>query len=227
MEGYDIQPYYLLDEKRRSHKVELAHLARMTDLIRTNSATKSRLRDIIVVNLKDVPVDPAIHESWKVAKSKYSLGSQYSWIASFLKQRNLVAEISLEKGEYGATLAINSECSKRIEEEGSYRVYRIDPKGSSQVGMDLFSNLAMPLSIWNMIKQEEGMYIKELGYGDVFDLTWFCHKPILGLPCGHCHPCKSVIKEGMGWRIPIWGSILYWPLNPIICLVDSLRRRLK
>ena len=225
-EGYDIQPYYLLDEKRRSHGIELRRIASMTELIRSNPATRSRLRDILVVNLKEINIDPGIVESWKPAHTKYSLGRQYYWIASFLRERGLVAEISLEKGEYGATLAINSECSKRIEGLGNYRVYRVEPERSTKTGRDLFENLAMPLSIWNLTKQEEAAMIKDLGYEEVFELTWFCHKPIFGLPCGHCHPCQSVRKEGMGWRIPVWGRILYWPLNPFINLYYSLKRRL-
>lgn len=34
------------------------------------------------------------------------------------------------------------------------------------------------------------------------NLSWFCHEPILGRPCGMCGPCEDAMMLGMQWRVP-------------------------
>ena len=226
-EGYIIQPWYIVDSHRRSRFMEMKRIRRMTSLIRTNPATRSRLEDVRIVGRPEKGGIEDLHELWKPLHQKYHLGSQYVWLAGFLRERGMVAEVSLEQGQYGATLAIESECEIYTEKQGEYEVYRINPEHSSTSGAAVFRDLAFPVSIWDTPKKEEAQRIIRLGYEDVFRLTWFCHKPILGLPCGHCNPCRNTIQDGLGWRVPVAGRILYYPLNPILNLINSIGRRLR
>jgi hypothetical protein len=41
------------------------------------------------------------------------------------------------------------------------------------------------------------------------ELTWFCHRPIRGEPCGVCNPCIYTIQEGLGVRVPASGRRRY------------------
>ncbi len=35
------------------------------------------------------------------------------------------------------------------------------------------------------------------GFDDLLQLTWFCHRPVLGLlPCGTCRPCVLARQNG-------------------------------
>ena len=40
------------------------------------------------------------------------------------------------------------------------------------------------------------------GWSDYMDMTWFCHSPVGGKPCGVCGPCVYTIEEGLARRIP-------------------------
>ena len=100
-------------------------------------------------------------------------------------------------------------------------VLKIDPAQSTEAGRLLFSRFALPAHIWDIFKPEEAKEMEDLGYGDVFRKTWFCHRPVLGMPCGHCNPCRDAVRDGMGWRIPWLGRKLY----PFARLFRRLRRR--
>ncbi|MGB0897424.1 MAG: 7-cyano-7-deazaguanine synthase, partial [Flavobacteriaceae bacterium] len=56
--------------------------------------------------------------------------------------------------------------------------------------------------IIHLSKQDMYNIAQENKWLDIMKLTWFCHKPKKNSPCGKCNPCKSVINEGMSWRIP-------------------------
>jgi len=34
------------------------------------------------------------------------------------------------------------------------------------------------------------------------EMTWFCHRPVRGKPCGLCAPCVYTIEEGLARRVP-------------------------
>ena len=46
-------------------------------------------------------------------------------------------------------------------------------------------------------------------FEDVMKLTWFCHRPRRGQPCGTCNPCIYTIEEGLGERVPMSGRLRY------------------
>lgn len=215
-EGHLIQPYYIFDARRRSSEIELSRIRTMTGMIRSNPATRSTLLDIKIVNLSDITHYDDIRDALRNVRKKYELGRQYGWLACFARQEGIVPQVSLEKGEYGATYVIDRNC--KIVEEGS--VLRIIPSESTPEGRLLFENLAFPARIWNLTKKEEVEEIIRLGYKDVFEQTWFCHRPVLGKPCGRCNPCRSCISEGLGYRIPLSGRILYLLVAPFRTILN-------
>lgn len=42
---------------------------------------------------------------------------------------------------------------------------------------------------------------RKLGFAETIQKTRFCHTPINNEPCGTCNPCKSVLEEGLGFRL--------------------------
>jgi hypothetical protein len=40
------------------------------------------------------------------------------------------------------------------------------------------------------------------------DMTWFCHTPVRGRPCGICAPCVYTIEEGLARRVPVSRRVL-------------------
>ncbi len=208
--GYEIQPYYIFDKSRRSGSIELGRIREMSALIRSNPATKSVLNDVIVVNIGDIVIPKEISDTYRIIRRRYSLGSQYEWISAFLNNEGIVVQMAAESPRVGINAAISGECRLRAEGDGEMdKVLRIDPAESTEEGRLLFSNYALPYHIWTIYKQDEAEEIKALGYEDVFKLTWFCHRPVFGMPCGHCNPCKDAKRDGFGWRIPLAGRLLY------------------
>lgn len=59
-----------------------------------------------------------------------------------------------------------------------------------------------------MSKLDEIEKYTEWGYNRTIKKTWFCHRPIWGMPCGHCNPCKDCLNEGLAFRVPKLGYIL-------------------
>ena len=208
-EGHIIQPWYIIDEKRRSSRIEMKRIRKMTHLIRENKATKSELKDLKVVNLADVVIPDKISAIYPEIREKYSLGNQYIWLSAFLESAGLEVEVAAELPHTGISSALLGECEMELEGDGADACFRVEPESSSEAGKLLFSRMLFPHHIWTIYKQDEMNEMIALGYEDVFKLTWFCHRPVFGMPCGHCHPCKDVIRDGLGWRIPTAGKLLY------------------
>lgn len=224
--GFIIQPYYIIDRKRRSFRMELQRIREMTELIRSNPATVSVLNDVTVVEKDSIAIDSDIAEAYESIASRYHFGSQYKWIAAFTRQYGLKTEISIEKGVHGCHLVGSETC--RLEKIGNDAcpALGIAQEETEAASAIIFENLLFPASIWNMDKIDEIRDMKARGYSDVFDKTWFCYQPIMGRPCGHCAPCRSRMEDETGKDIEFTGHLKYKLLNPLCKLGFKIRNRL-
>lgn len=207
----EIQPYYIWDTTRGSIKQELKAIKQISQDVIKHPQTKAVLRPIKVIRDNEIMPDTKITEAWKIFNQKYALGSQYDYLARFAKQYGLKLEVGLESSERSkATNTIKAETSLKKVEDGEYSYYSIDIQQdkSSLEGVILFENLLFPSTLWHMSKLEEIEKFKELGFEKTILKTWFCHRPVLGLPCGHCNPCKDCINEGLAFRVPRFGYLL-------------------
>src|SRR5699024_7696604 len=76
-----VQPYYILDEGRKSTKMELNTM----DNIRT------KLKNI---KINDIPKNEEITQAYKVLSSQSHLGSQYDWLARYCED-NKISDLEL------------------------------------------------------------------------------------------------------------------------------------
>ena len=204
-----VQPYYVIDYTRGSIKEELNAIKDISEIIRKNSETRCELRDIITIKLESIKEDKEITDAWLVFKNKYQLGSQYDYLARLAKQEGLILEVGLESSSRSkATNAVKGECELVLTDLDGISEYQIDKEQSSALAILLFENLRLPSSLWNMTKLEEIEEMKRLHLDEIILKTWFCHTPIFGMPCGHCHPCQDALNEGLSFRVPITGFIL-------------------
>lgn len=105
-----IRPYYIVDKTRGSIKQEMNAMAQITKIIRENKMTKAVLEDVTLIDDSSIMEDSEITTAWKTFSQKYSLGSQYDYLARFAKQNRLVLEISLEHSPRGkATTTLSNE----------------------------------------------------------------------------------------------------------------------
>ncbi|MDE6091226.1 MAG: hypothetical protein K2G41_11070 [Duncaniella sp.] len=210
-----IQPYYIEDSARKSKRYELNAISQISDIIRSHPKTKATLLDVKLIQMDDIPIDHRITQAFQELHSKYIIGHQYDLIARYALHNNIRFEMSLEKSDRSkAVNCIETECKLLPYIDGDYKVYRIDPNSSTDNGMCIFSNIDLPISLWNLTKVEEVARLKEMGHFNTVKHTWFCHFPVWGLPCGHCNPCQDSINEGLAFRVPQLGRILYYIYKP-------------
>lgn len=222
----EIQPYYIWDNTRGSIKQELKAIRKITRDVMRHPQTKAILHPVKVIQDSEIQEDYEITKAWKIFNQKYALGSQYDYLARFAKQYDLKLEVGLECSERGkASNTIKAETSLILEENGNYKVYHIDQQSdkSTKEGITLFKNILLPATLWQMSKLDEIEEFKQLGFEHIISKTWFCHRPIWGLPCGHCNPCKDCLNEGLEFRVPLLGYIL----GEIRRIYYGLRRRVR
>lgn len=186
-----LQPTYVINNKRKSRHIELEHMSKMIDQIRQHPSTKATIRDIIAVNVKDIPADPEITAARNYYKKITRLGRQYDFLARYAKEHHPLY-IGLEKSEADIAAKTLSQFGK-VEKIDQF--YRINPAQSSKEINLLFENMIFP--IFDRTEIEMRNDVKKWGYSDIMRNIWFCHYPIHGEPCGMCNPCRTKAGSGM------------------------------
>lgn len=131
----EIQPYYIWDTTRGSIKQELKAMKRISQDVIKHPLTKAILRPVKVVRDSDIMSDAEITEAWKVFNQKYSLGSQYDYLARFAKQYGLKLEVGLECSERSkASNTIKAETTLLRYDDGEYSCYCIDTQNFKSMG---------------------------------------------------------------------------------------------
>ena len=220
-----IQPWYILDTVRKSAKNELRAIQKISNIIDNHQKTKAKLLPIRIIHLEEISECKEITDSFNHLHYKYNIGHQYDLIARYAKQHNIVFEMSLEKSDRSKAMdCLNSEATLNLYKIDSYSVYKVVNNDSSEDVLNVFENIAFPASLWNMTKQDEIQWLIKNGHKDTIKYTWFCHYPIFGLPCGHCNPCKDSIKEGLSFRVPLSGRVLYYLYKPIDSIIIRCKK---
>lgn len=203
-----IQPYYILDENRKSVKKELNAIAAITNMLRSNGKVTATLNDIIIVKKSTLSDDSKISAAWKKLHEECVLGSQYEFLARFAKQHNdlklFVGILWHDNGRAQKSILgkINL-VEDKVDAFNYYMAERLD--NGDENSYVLYENILFPVCMRHITKVEEWNELIALGFEDIAKSTWFCHNPVLGMPCGHCNPCKDALQEGMEFRVPAMG----------------------
>ncbi|MCM1140007.1 MAG: hypothetical protein NC453_15685 [Muribaculum sp.] len=218
-----IQPYYIVDPVRSSIKYELKAINTITNIIRKHPKTKATLLDLKKIYLNQIKEDTQITDAFSRLHNKYVIGHQYDLIARYADQNDIRFEMSLEKSDRSKAMScICSETTLVPLKDSEYSIYRINPSESSKDGNLVFSNIDLPTSLWHITKLEEVEQLKRMGHSETIKYTWFCHFPVFGLPCGHCNPCQDSIKEGLSFRVPLKGRLLYYFYKPLKSITNRI-----
>jgi len=199
-----IQPYYIIDKQRPSYQKEIDTM----NIIRTAVVNKypgkiNSLLPTIYVDLDDIDFDEDICRKYKNLQQKTGLGAQYCWLASYAKQKCLSGlHLSAQKHILDEDSRIISLLANNLErvDDGVTGPYWKPSGIPDETDISIFSYFRFPLIDYTKLDMLETA--KKEGFQDVLRLTWFCHTPIKGNPCGVCTPCKIVIAEGLSERLP-------------------------
>lgn len=226
LRNVEINSFYIVDPNRKSTPKELNAIRNITDELKRNSNTKAIINPIKIIHQEDIVKNEAITSAWQTLNKKYKLGSQYDFLARFAHQigkegleigvtfdlRGKVARTVYGEGAGGKIGDLNDKTdywlSKRMDDENVLLYMPLDYDHASPEFKTVFRGFNMPISLFQITKPEEYDGIIQMSFEKVADQTWFCHTPVLGMPCGHCNPCKDALHEGMQWRVPLKGRVL-------------------
>jgi hypothetical protein len=204
-----IQPFYLCDHTRHSEPYELAAIAAITADIEMHPETKCTILPLLKIEVSDIEPDKEISVAYRRLHELTLIGPQYEWLARFAKI-NHGLELCLEKGESTKArncILQNGYLKNFTDKNFSYCI--IDEEKSSADLIKVFGSFHFPLPLFEITKSEMHVDYKNMGFEETMFKTWFCHRPVNNEPCGICNPCKSVIEEGLSFRLSEAGLKRY------------------
>jgi len=200
VERVPVVPHYLRDPTRPSTDTELATIARITECVfAAYPRTRALLRPLRVAAVEDIPTDPSLSDALGAVRKQVYIGSQYAWLAAYCKQHR-IGEMELSVHVDDKVHALLAPVSIAFHKRGGHRSIRIDPRTAGSPEHALFRFYSMPL--FEHEKTRMGAEADARGWGPIMEMTWFCHSPAAGKPCGICGPCVYTIEEGLGRRVP-------------------------
>ncbi len=198
-----IQPVYVIDRNRLSLQNELNAMKSILEICR--NSFQATILDIQFYELNDIKnnwLREDILEAFKRLHDKYKIGYQYLWFAYLCHELDQNMESSVVHQYHGKV-------ENAIEAEGKLQLIDNDfisgryiickEESSSDLNL-IFGHLIFP--VIKLTKKDEENIARENGWLDIMKLSWFCHTPINGMPCGICGPCDDAMNTGMEWRMP-------------------------
>lgn len=195
-----IQPYYLNSRDRETSSRELRAMETIRErLLLRYPETRSRLLPTRFFDVDGILPVPEIEQAFASMASRIHLGIQFEWLARFCcRHRMHGIELCIESG---GTNLVNRELVARFRPGEP----ELDDSHAASDVYRLFRYYRFPVIV--MTKLDMRREAVEMGVLDLLELTWFCHSPVAGAPCGACVPCGAVIQGGLGARIPFPGHV--------------------
>lgn len=205
-----IQPHYIIINGRSTVENELRAISDITDILNSDERTIAKLLPVETFPMNDLDEYADIQSAWEMLHEKKHFNStQYPLLARYARQKKLKLEMGIQFSENGSVAEIIDE-SYLMDCPDNDDVMMMNPvKGSQEwASFTLFQDFLFPKSLYHKTKAEEIEELKNQGYDKVLKKVWTCFSPVLGIPCGHCFPCKSAMKEGAGIMVPFVGYVL-------------------
>lgn len=193
-EGRSVRPHYIEVPVREGSAYELVAMRAIRDGIERR-ALGDLLAPLQTVVEDDITPDPRTRPWIEALRARSKLGWQYEYLSRY------ACEVLPEGGRLELSVHLDDKA------EGFLRPHVIRSGGTyvmrddvADEPMHLFDPFSFPLLDFN--KAEMAAAAQQGGFSDLMNLTWFCHTPHHGEPCGTCNPCIYTYHEGMGHRLP-------------------------
>jgi len=195
-----VAPHYLRDPTRASTQIELQTMARIADYLReAYPHTRDLLQPLRVSSVAHVAGDREIDDALREIRTRMFIGSQYAWLPAFCKHSG-IADMELGVHVDDKVQALLRAFAIDFEHPAGFRSMRVDARHAGTAEYRLFRYFSFPL--FHIDKLGIDAQSEAAGWGRIMDMTWFCHTPVRGRPCGVCAPCIYTIEEGLARRVP-------------------------
>ena len=194
-----VQPYYILDDRRKSTAVEIKTMEKIKDMMKElDPNVKELIYPTIMIEKDQITENDGISKNYQSLLSHSHLGVQYDWLARYAESISMNdLELCIHQDDKAEGF-IKDDVELVSENEDTF--YRLKTK-LSKPELQIFSYYHFPLL--TMTKLEMGDIAKASGFSFIMEETWFCFNPQKnGKPCGYCNPCKYTKEEGLGRRVP-------------------------
>lgn len=200
MHARPVVPYYLMDTSRASTQTELRTMQAIRErLCASYPHVRELLHPVRTFEVDASGADREIAEALRAVRTRVFIGSQYQWLAEFCKREGIEGlELCVHVDD-----KVHALLWPLVEESfgtGGYRSWRVDKAYEDTDEYRLFRYFGFPLL--DIDKLAMGRTAEREGWDAIMEMTWFCHRPAGGKPCGLCGPCVYTIQEGLGRRIP-------------------------
>ncbi|KQY51827.1 hypothetical protein [Lysobacter sp. Root494] len=201
-----VVPHYLEDPTRPSTQIELETMARIRDCLRiAYPHTRGLLQPLRIASVGNVAEDAEIDRALQDIREKVFIGSQYSWLPAYCKH-GAIGNMELGVHVDDKVQALLRSFAMEFEHPAGFHSIRVDPRHSGSPEFTLFGYFSFPL--FHIDKVGIGRQATAEGWDAIMEMTWFCHRPSHGKPCGICAPCVYTIEEGLAHRIPASRRVL-------------------
>ena len=193
-EGRAVRPHYVEAPVRAGTSYELAAMRGIRQRIEQRGLGHL-LAPLQTMVEDDIAPDPRT-KPWIVAlRARSKLGWQYEYLSRYARQ------VLPDGGRLELSVHLDDKAEgflrPHVFRSGDTYVMRDE---IADEPMRLFEPFSFPLL--DVTKNDMAAAAHQGGFADLMDLTWFCHTPRNGEPCGTCNPCVYTHDEGMGHRLP-------------------------
>lgn len=220
-----VVPHYLEDATRASTPVELATMARIrARLHAAHPHTRGLLHPLRIARVADVPADADIDAALAEVRTRLHIGDQYAWLPAYCRIANVPG---LELGVHvdDKVQALVRPLALAFVHPAGFRSVRVDPRHADTAEFRLFGGFTFPL--FHVDKRAIERQAAAAGWSELMELTWFCHAPVRGRPCGVCPPCIYTIEEGLARRVPLPRRLLSSVYRRLALPLKAPARRLR
>lgn len=197
--GREVAPHYIVDPGRPGTMQELLAMRAIRKRIAKEHPGREQLIQPTRTTLLDsIEPNAELTAKFERLKARAYLGSQYDWLARYIHQHGIEQlELCIHADDRAEGFVREFVEQVSLPDGDGYWQIRRDASGGD---IGLFAHFHFP--ILNLTKTEMRRAAEAAGFGRIMALTWFCHTPIGGRPCGVCNPCRYTIAEGLADRLP-------------------------
>ena len=225
----DIYPYYILEPCRHSTQKELDAINMISTAFSKRDDINVNIHKIRIFNKSDIKPYADIEKVWECLSDLYALGNHYSFLANFARQYDLKLVVVALFGERSKVEQSMKKTAQLKESETFPNLFlRISCTDNDDPTYTILKRSYFPHFMRHLEKTSEWEYFKQHDAEDIARMTWFCHRPVLGMTCGLCNPCKDALNEGMAWRVSklgyVLGTIRHYTFDVAMSIMGKIRK---